>query len=269
LAEQFQVVDGRQGVEPGTPRRRHRPQPGGRNHGVHHALDVLGRLRSGRRRGGHLPRPAGPELQLHDLDRRRGWLRVGAGPGVGGLELDEASRARSSGATTGDRRIEAGRHRVAQHIDGVVVVVHAQRHPQVGVGAQAVLDDPRRPLGGHDQVQPQGATPLGDVHHPVHELGHLARQGRELIDDDHQAGRAGRIARQLEVDEVLDPLLLQEQLPVMDLGTEAPQRPADQVRRKIGHHADGVRQGRAGLERRPALVVDEQEGHPVRAVGVG
>ena len=82
----------------------------------------------------------------------------------------------------------------------------------------------------------------------------------------HERGRRLRIAAALELEQVLRLLAGEQQLAVVQLGAEAGERAADEVRREVGDDADGVRQGGALRERRAALVVDEQERHPVRAV---
>ena len=64
-------------------------------------------------------------------------------------------------------------------------------------------------------------------------------------------------------------LRLQQLLPVVQLGPQRGQRAADQVRGEVGDQAHGVRQVDAVGERGAALVVDEEERHPVRAVRRG
>ena len=152
---------------------------------------------------------------------------------------------------------------------GVVLVGHPQRHAQVGVGAQAVLDHAGRALGGQDQVQAQGPAAGGDVHHAVDELRHLGGEGRELVHDDDQVRRRVRVRFALEFQQVLGLLPVQQPLPVVQLGPQRGQRAAHQVRGEVGDQAHGVRQVQAVRERGAALVVDEQEAHPVRAVGRG
>ncbi|MCY1228010.1 hypothetical protein D9M72_403030 [compost metagenome] len=56
-------------------------------------------------------------------------------------------------------------------------------------------------------------------------------------------------------------------LPVMQFSPQGRQRAAHQVLRKVGHQAHGMGQVQAVGEGGSALVVDEQEAHPVRAVG--
>src|SRR5690606_31855002 len=54
-------------------------------------------------------------------------------------------------------------------------------------------------------------------------------------------------------------------LAAADLGGEGFQRALGEVPVEVAHHAHGVRQPYALLERRPALVVDQHEGHLVGA----
>ena len=53
----------------------------------------------------------------------------------------------------------------------VVSLSRPQRDPQVGVGAQVVLDHAGRALGGQDQVQAERAAALGDIDDAVDEFG--------------------------------------------------------------------------------------------------
>ena len=62
------------------------------------------------------------------------------------------------------------------------------------------------------------------------------------------------------------PLRCSSVLAVVQLGAQAGERAAHEVRGEVGDEADGVRQLDAVGEGRAALVVDEEEGHPVGAV---
>ena len=119
------------------------------------------------------------------------------------------------------------------------------------------------------RCRPEGAAALGDVDHAVDELGDLLDQRGELVDHDDQARRGGDLAAALELDQVLGLVLGEDVLAVLELGRQRRERPPDQVRRQVGDQADGVRQVDAVAERRAALVVDEQEGEPLRGVGHG
>ena len=171
--------------------------------------------------------------------------------------------------TARQRRVEVGGDGRAEHVVAVRLVGHPQGHPQVGVGAQVVLDDAGRTLGGEDQVQAERPTPLGDVDHAVDELRDLLDERGELVDDDDQARRRGDLAPALELDEVLGLVLGEDVLAVPQLGRQRRQGPAHQVRGQVGDQADGVRQVDAVAEGRPTLVVDEQEAEPLRRVRHG
>jgi hypothetical protein len=58
----------------------------------------------------------------------------------------------------------------------------------------------------------------------------------------------------------------QDLLAALQLRGQTGQRPLGQVAIEVGHHAHGVREAGAVLERAAALVVDEHEVHRVRAV---
>ena len=87
-----------------------------------------------------------------------------------------------------------------------MLVVHAQRHAEVRVRPQIVLDHTGWALRRQYQVQSERTTTLCHIHHAVDELRYLTDQGRELVDDDDQARRALRVAAFLELDEILDAL---------------------------------------------------------------
>ena len=74
--------------------------------------------------------------------------------------------------------------------------------------------------------------------------------------------------RLLELDQVLGALAAQQALAVVELGPQATERATYEVGRQVGDQTDAVRQLDALREGGAALVVDEQEGDPVRAQGV-
>ena len=148
----------------------------------------------------------------------------------------------------------------------VGLVGHPQRHPQVGVRAQAVFDHAGGPLGGHHQVQAERPAALGDVDDAVDELRHLGGKGGELVDHQDQRRRRIRVGALLQRLEVLGALAVQQVLAEPQLGAERRERPAHEVRVEVGDQAHGVRQVDALGEGGAALVVHEQEGHSVRRV---
>ncbi len=152
-------------------------------------------------------------------------------------------------------------------------VGHAQGDPEVGVGADLGRHDTARPLRGQQQVDAEGAAPLGDVDETRHEVGQIAHHGRELVDDDEQSwhGRVrGVPAHQILI--VLDVLGVgggEDVLAPLQLRAQRLQGALDQVRVEVGDHADGVREFDAVLEGGTALVVDEDERHVLGRVGDG
>ena len=118
-------------------------------------------------------------------------------------------------------------------------------------------------------MQTQRATALGHVDHPVDELGDLVDQGGELVNHDDEAGRGIGVAAVFQLQQVFGPLLLQQPLPMVQLGVQGHQHPAHQMGVQIGDQAHRVGQLHAITEGGAALVVHEQERHPGRAVGNG
>ena len=103
----------------------------------------------------------------------------------------------------------------------------------------------------------QAAAALRDVDQPVDELGQLAGECRELVDDDCERGRhragVGRI-RDVGQTEGSEPCLA-----MADLGAQRGERTSGERRTQVGDHPHRVRQFCQGLERCAALVVDQQE----------
>ena len=214
-----------------------------------------------------LPLAAGTEAQFRDSHLGRGGVILG-GPSarVGGLERHQSPGTGLGDRPARDRRREGRRDPVVDHVARVGLVRHAQRDAQIRVRAQVVLDDARGALGGHDQVDAERTAALGDVHDAVDELRHLGCQRGELVDHEDEGRRALRILTLLELEQVLRLLAVEQMLPVLQLGSQARQRAAHQVRAEVGHESDAVRQLDAVRERGTALVVDEEERHAVGAV---
>ena len=103
---------------------------------------------------------------------------------------------------------------------------------------------------------------------PVTKSGQLGDECRELVDHDHQSGhrRVVGAARGQVVLDVLRARARELVLAAAQLRGEALQRARGQVRVEVGDHADRVRQRAAVLERRAALVVDQDERHLVGPV---
>ena len=145
----------------------------------------------------------------------------------------------------------------SDHVIAVVLVRHAQRDPQVGIRAQVVLDDARRALRRHDEMDAERAAALSDIHDTVHELRNLIDERGELVDDDDKRRWRLGIAALLEFDEVLGFLASEEGLSVVEFCAQTHEGAADQVRAQIRDKPDAVRKAGALRESGPALVIDE------------
>lgn len=143
---------------------------------------------------------------------RRGTSHRRAAAGVGDGHLDLGPVA---GTTTADpRRLEGdrspatGAHDRASgqggrelrcisgidHVLRVGAVTHAQRDPQIDVGAYVGRHHTGRPLRRQHEVYAERATHCGETDQPGDEVGHLLGQDPELVDDEHQS-RKRRDAR--------------------------------------------------------------------------
>ena len=146
----------------------------------------------------------------------------------------------------------------------VRAILESERDPQVGVGPDVIGDDTGRTLRGEHEVNAEAATALGDRHERAQEVGEFLGQRRELVDDHHQTrqrfGDGAAVGSQ-----VIGSSGPQEQFAAAHLGVEAHQHPLGQTVVEVGHHTDRVREPRAGVERRAALVVDEDHRDEVRA----
>ena len=202
----------------------------------------------------------------------------GVAPNVNGVTSTAASRgrvghARDQRALDRDDLVGAEPHvraaravaaqlrrgAVADHVDRVGRVLHAQRDPQVRVRPDVVVDDARGPLRREDQVHAERAAALRHVHQRGQQLGQLARHLGELVDHDDQARQRLVVLALVVGAQVVGADAAQQPLAVLQLGVERAQRPLDEILVEVGDHPDGVRQPRAGVERRAALEVHQQE----------
>ena len=110
------------------------------------------------------------------------------------------------------------------------------------------------------------SSSLGNVDDPIYELGNLADERSELVDDQDERRWALRVSALLQLDEVLGLLAVQQVLTEVQLGPEAGESPTHEVGREVCDEADTVRQLHTFGKRRPPFVVDEQEGDAVGAV---
>jgi hypothetical protein len=276
-----QIEDVRQHVEPRPARCRQPGQLCRLTRESDHPAQVRTARLGVRVRGGgddrRAPQDGVAEPQLVDVDLG-GWrLDRGHVARVGALEAGHPPRTRLRVTATGDRRIDrrclGGAEDVhavglggAEDVDAVGLVGHAQGDPEVRVRPQVLLDHAGGALRVENEVQPERAAPLRHVDHPTDELGDLVNQGCELVDDDDEARRGGRGRPLLQVREVLRAEQVEDPLAADELRTQRRQRAPHQVGTEVGDQPDAVRQAHAVLEGRPALVVDEEEVHPRRAV---
>nr|WP_233517574.1 hypothetical protein [Geodermatophilus sp. LHW52908] len=154
----------------------------------------------------------------------------------------------------------------AEHVPGLGLVGGAQADAQGAVGPDLGGDHAGRALGRQDEVDAQGAAALGDADQAREEVGLVLGQAGELVDHDHQPGGVD-VGR--ERGEVRDPVPGQQPLAPGQLGTQRPQGPGGPRRVEVGDHPDGVREPCRLGERGATLVVDQEEGAPVRRVGQG
>ena len=157
----------------------------------------------------------------------------------------------------------------ADDIAGVVLIRHPQGHSEIGVRPDVLADDPGRALRREDEMQSEGSAALGDVDQVVDEVRHLGDQKRQFVHDDDQARRTVGIAGLLQLDEILDTFVIEQEFAIADLRSKAAHRPSNQIGGQVGDETDAVRQRRALGEGTPTLVIDQEEGHPVGAVGIG
>ena len=217
------------------------PRSGGRRH--RQGTPTAGRGRSQR------PRPA---------PCRRLLLRPP--PHVRSLEGQELGGASPGHGPSRDAGVERCRDRGSEHVGAVGLVRHPKCQAQVGVGPQVVLDDAGGALGGEDQVEPEGAAPLGDVDHPHPRTRAPPGPRRRTVDDDHQAGRRLGVTGALQLEQVLGPLAVEDPLAVPQLGGEGAQRASHQVRAQVGDQPDRMGQPHALAEGGAPLVIDQEEG---------
>jgi hypothetical protein len=108
---------------------------------------------------------------------------------AGDLELDDVGRAE---AHHGAARYAARQCRgswITDHVEGVGAIVQAQRQSQVRVGPDVIVDHTSGPLRGEHEVDSETAAALRDPDEGGDEVGEVDGEGRELVDDDDEAGQ--------------------------------------------------------------------------------
>ena len=183
----------------------------------------------------------------------------------GDLELDEVARTETHHGPARHTTRQRGCGRIADHVEGVGPVVQAQRHSQVGVGADVVVDHPRRPLRREHEVHTETPATLGDPDHGRNEVGEVDGERGELVDDDGESWKRRCADDRPMFGEVGGARLAEQPLASMHLGLEADQCTRGEPVVEVGDEPDRVGEVGTRVERRAALVVDEHERHVVRA----
>ena len=148
-----------------------------------------------------------------------------------------------------------------QDVAGIPGVEYTQAHPQCCVGANGRGDDACRPLCGQNQVDAQAAALRRDPYEAFQDVGVLGGERGELVNRDHESRRClGSIHRR----DILGTHARQEPLAASDLGLQGGQRPPRRRRVEVGEHSGGMGQAGQGPERRPALVVHQDQGETRR-----
>ncbi len=110
------------------------------------------------------------------------------------------------------------------------------------------------------RLRPRWATPTSDVRNPGSSVASAANSSITTT----SLGNGAVSRRRLVRIDVVDAGSPQQPLAAAQLGFEADQRPLGEAVVEVGDDAHRVRQVGAGVERRPALVVDEDEREVVR-----
>ena len=153
----------------------------------------------------------------------------------------------------------------ADDVDSVGAILQTQGDAQVRVGADLVAHHAGGSLCRQHEMDPQAAAALGDADQGGQEAREITGQGGELVDH-HDEPRQWRLPESRAVGvEVVGAGLPEDAFPTADLRLEADQGALGEPVVEIGDDAHGVRQVSTGVERRPALVVDEHERHVVGA----
>ena len=256
--------------------------PGSAGGGAPHFLPDAG---GGRRQPGQIGFfPAGGvrvrgggRNRLDHAEQERGnpglRARLPATGNQGRLKMDRLLRAASYKTPPGEGGGQPGRQpgprARSQHVFGVGRGLHPQADAQVDVGSDGIFDHAGRLLGGQRQVHPQAASPLGYVHQGFHKAGQFPGQQGELVDDHRQTGQGpvGSVPSQLI--QVGRPRLPQPLLPPGQFRFQRTQGAFPQTFVQVGHQPHRVRQVGAGVESRPAFVVDQDQVEKIGAVTGG
>ena len=178
---------------------------------------------------------------------------------AGRLERDQLIDTETHDRAAWHRAGQRGRARIADHVRGVGAILDPQCDPQIGVGPDVIADHPMRPLRRQQQMHAETSAALGDAEKSPDEARLRHREAREFIDNDDQPRESTGVVQRPVPGEVARAGIPQQSLATTQFGLEAAQRPRRQPVIEVRHEANGVRQIRAGVERRATLVVHEHE----------
>ena len=183
--------------------------------------------------------------------------------GVGGLHGEDLARAEAHDRPAGPAAGQVGGVVDAEHVAGLLAILHPQRDAERHVGADALADHARRALGGQDQVHaeaaPRWATSTSESTKSGSSAASAANSSTMTTRRGQPAVWPVRGRRRRKPAQVVDAGLAQAGLPAAELRLEAAQRPGGERFVEIGDDADRVRQPAAHVEGGAALVVDEDE----------
>ena len=158
------------------------------------------------------------------------------------------------------------RVRCAQHIAAGRGVLHLEADGEVGVGADLVVHDARRVLGGQHQIDAQRTADGGRTDQRLHELRLLTAQFAELVGHDQQPGHRfpelARVEPLAVIAELGNTTLRKNFLAAEQLAVQRDHGALDVVA-DVRDFADHVGQPFQRVGQTAALVVDDDEGNVV------
>ena len=236
------------------------------------ARDAAGRSDRGpsrprRRRRGVLPAVLAAEAQLGDLDAGAFGLARGPAARVRRTGTREPAGAGLGDAAAGDARVEVRRHpsrRRRPWLSDSSAIRSAMR--RLVLARRLSLITPAGRCVARIRWMPSERPRWAMSTTPSTNSGTSpTRAANSSMTITSAGGRLG-VAALLELEQVLGLLAVEQVLAVAQLGAQAGERAAHEVRAEVGDQADAVRQGHAVGEGGAALVVDEEEGDAVGAV---
>ena len=161
------------------------------------------------------------------------------------------------------------RVRCAQHIAAGRGVLHLEADGEVGVGADLVVHDARRVLGGQHQIDAQRTADGGRADQRLHELRLLTAQFAEFVRNDDQTGQTLWILSCMIAAVVVtvfhDAVFGKKLLPTKQLAVQRDHRALD-IRADIRDFSDHVRQSFQCVGQSTALIVDHNKRKVIRVI---